>query len=164
MNKTWEGVGKARKERAREEAAYFMARQRLPKDIEADVSFQIQVGVVHLVFAMHLWRLVWVVAANLDGELEACLSIDAFVWCDVQVEVHQVVWVWELQLAGWCELQLIVIWQEREGEREREREREKRAGREKRVGGRMCVCVCVTFTKAKPPPPAQLSTHLSAHG
>lgn len=47
----------------------------LAQDVQADISLQIDVRMVHLRLAFHLWRLVWIVGAHLEVRVKLQLDL-----------------------------------------------------------------------------------------
>jgi hypothetical protein len=54
----------------------------LAKDVQADLALQVDVGVVNLLLAQHLWRLVREVLVDLEVEIEAAAAVHALVRVD----------------------------------------------------------------------------------
>jgi hypothetical protein len=70
------------------------------QDVEADVAFEVDVGVVDLLFALDLWRLVREVLADGEGEVELAAFVEALVGRDGKGEIEDIVRVWEGSLHG----------------------------------------------------------------
>lgn len=77
----------------------------LAQDVQAHVSLEVDVGVVDLLRALDLWRLVWEVLADVECEVEAAVLVHALIRCDGQAEVQDVVGVREGRRHGATERQ-----------------------------------------------------------
>jgi hypothetical protein len=67
----------------------------LAQDVQAHVSLEIDVGVVDLLRALDLRRLVREVLADVECKVKGAVLVHALVGCDGQAEVQNVVGVWE---------------------------------------------------------------------
>jgi len=82
----------------------------LAQDVQAHVSLEVDVGVVDLLRALDLRRLVWEVLADVEGKVEGAVLVHALVGCDGQAEVQDVVGVWEGRCHGAAERQFRKIY------------------------------------------------------
>lgn len=65
------------------------------QNVQADVALEVDVGVVDLLRALDLWRLVWEILTDVECKVEDAALVHALVGCDAQVEVQDVVGVGE---------------------------------------------------------------------
>jgi hypothetical protein len=70
----------------------------LAQNVQTDVALEVDVGVVDLLFALDLRRLVREVLADGEGEVELAALVESLVGRDREGEVEDVVGVWEGRL------------------------------------------------------------------
>lgn len=68
----------------------------LPQNVQADVTLQIDIGVVDLLCALDLWRVMGEILIDIKRKVEDSTLVHAFVRFDTQSEVENVVGVGEV--------------------------------------------------------------------
>jgi len=81
----------------------------LSENVETDVALEVDVRVVNLRLALHLWWFVGICGSYFEGECEYSAPVEALIGVDDKLEVEQIVNVGELCLAGLRKLQLIQV-------------------------------------------------------
>mmetsp|Transcript_67489 Transcript_67489/g.170257 ORF Transcript_67489/g.170257 Transcript_67489/m.170257 type:complete len:201 (-) Transcript_67489:1-603(-) len=66
------------------------------EDVKADIALKVDVGVVNLRLALDLRGLVRVQRGHVENKRVAGTFPEALIWSDRNVEVHEVVFVWEI--------------------------------------------------------------------
>ena len=59
--------------------------------------------------AFDLWWIVWEVLVDGESKREAPPLIHALVWLDSEIEVENIIWIWEMNLACFAQGQLLNV-------------------------------------------------------
>lgn len=81
----------------------------LAKNVETHVTLQVYVGVVNLRLTFNLGRFMGVGVSYLETEGELSVSIKALIRKNDELEVEEIICVWEFCFAGFRKLELIDI-------------------------------------------------------
>lgn len=71
----------------------------LAQDVQTHIALKVDVWVVDLLGTLDLRWVVWEVLVDGECEVEAPALVHALVWLNSEVEVKNVVWIWELGAA-----------------------------------------------------------------
>lgn len=82
------------------------------ENVQTDIAFEVDVGVVDLLFAFDFGRFVREVLADDEGEVEDSAFVESFVGCESEGEVEDVVGVGEVRFHGGAEGEFREIWKE----------------------------------------------------
>ena len=54
---------------------YYQKKNLSPEDVQTNIAFQVNVGMIDHGFTLHFWRIMWVPLANLETEHKATTSV-----------------------------------------------------------------------------------------